>query len=53
MPKNYQLYARILRLFTDFEEHCRMRGLQSGQDADGMRNVVRDVIATDLTLVWC
>lgn len=53
MPTNYQLYARILRLFNDFEEHCRLCGLQSGQDGDSMRKIVRDVIAPDLSLVWC
>lgn len=50
---NYQLYARVLRLFTDFEEYCRICGMQSGQDADGMRNIVRNVIYPDHSLVWC
>jgi hypothetical protein len=53
---NWPLYARILRLDTDHDQHCRQRAIQSNQDPDGLRNVVREFIAGDLTkfgLVWC
>jgi hypothetical protein len=53
---NWPLYARVLRLDTDHDQHCRQRAIQSHQDPDGLRNVVRDFIAADLTklgLVWC
>lgn len=51
--KNYQLYARILRLFTDFELECQLRAVQSGQACDGMHEIVRTVIFPDRTLIWC
>jgi hypothetical protein len=50
---DYQLYARILRLETDHEAHCRLRAVQSGQDPQTLHIIVRDIIAADRSLVWC
>lgn len=54
--QSYSLYARILRLTTDFPEDCRRRMIDNGQDPEGLFDVVRDVVAGMLTndgLVWC
>lgn len=50
---NFDIYARILRLETDFEAHCRLCATNIGQDPKSLYNIVRDVIAADKTLVWC
>lgn len=51
MPKNYQLYARILRLVTTYETECKRPA--PGYDPEYLFNVARDVIASDADLVWC
>lgn len=48
----WDLNARMLRLFNDYAEHCKLRAIQSNQDPDWLPNVVRE-IASDRTLVWC
>lgn len=48
----WDLNARILRLFNDCAEHCRLRAMQSNQDPEWLSNAVRE-IATDRSLVWC
>lgn len=49
----WALNARILRLQTDYEEHCRRRAQQSGEDPDYLARIVREEIAQDHGLVWC
>ncbi len=52
---NYALYARILRLTTDYPEECRRRMRDNRQDPEGLFDIVREVIATQLSedgLVW-
>lgn len=44
--RNYQLYARILRL-THLLDPCL------GADGSDLNDVVRDVIMPDHDLVWC
>lgn len=48
--KNYELYARILRLFTDHEEDSERRRLPGSQS---MREIVCEVVYIDADLVWC
>ena len=49
---NHQLYAQILHLATNFEEHCNLRAKQSNQNKT-MNDLVKEVIAQDKQLVWC
>lgn len=51
--RNYQLYARVLRLWTDCPTLCKLQHVQSGQPANATENIVREVIATDAALIWC
>lgn len=44
--KHYQLYARILRL-THLLNPCL------GADGSDLNDIVRDVVMTDRSLVWC
>lgn len=46
MGKNYQLYARCLRL-THLLDPCR------GADGSDLNDIVRVVILPDIALVWC
>jgi len=43
---NYMLYARVLRL-THLMPICL------GADGSDLNQIVREVILTDTTLVWC
>jgi hypothetical protein len=46
IPRNYWLYARILRL-THLMSPCL------GADGSDLNDIVRDVIVPDAQLVWC
>lgn len=46
MPRNFQLYARILRLTFLFDP-CL------GADGGDLNEIVRQVVVPDRALVWC
>lgn len=46
--RNLQLYARILRLLTSHETHCR-----NSEQYESLLDIERHVIAPDPSLVWC